>query len=78
VLATVARVHSSEPPVTIKVRDDGPLKVTGPVRIVDAEGRAWDVDAERPVALCRCGRSRTKPFCDRSHRDAGFASRERA
>ncbi len=65
-------------PVEIKVRDNGPYKVTGPVRIVDAEGRAWELDGSRPVALCRCGQSRTKPFCDRSHREAGFESCERA
>jgi CDGSH-type Zn-finger protein len=66
------------PLVEIKVRDDGPYKVTGPVRIVDADGTAWETDGDRPVALCRCGHSRTKPFCDASHRDAGFSSCERA
>ena len=66
------------PPVEIKVRDNGPYKVTGPVRIVDAEGNAFEVDGSRPVALCRCGRSRTKPFCDSSHREGGFESCERA
>lgn len=67
-----------EPIVEIKVRDDGPYKVTGRVRIVDADGNAWVLDGERPVALCRCGRSKTKPFCDGSHRDEGFRSCERA
>lgn len=69
---------SDEPQVEIKVRDNGPYKVTGPVRIVDAEGDVWDVPADRPVALCRCGRSRTKPFCDASHKEAGFESCARA
>ncbi len=68
----------SDPPVEIKVRDNGPYKVTGPVRIVDVDGNAWDVRDGRPIALCRCGASRTKPFCDRSHREAGFDSCERA
>ena len=67
-----------EPLVEIKVRDNEPYKVTGPVRIVDVDGRAWEVEEGRPVALCRCGHSTTKPFCDRSHRDAGFESCERA
>jgi CDGSH iron-sulfur domain-containing protein 3 len=66
-----------EPPVTIKVRDNGPYKVTGPVRIVDPDGNAFDVP-EGPVALCRCGHSQSKPFCDKSHREAGFDSCERA
>ena len=66
-----------EPVVEIKVRDHGPYKVTGPVRLVDAEGKTWDV-GEGPVALCRCGRSATKPFCDRTHREEGWESCERA
>jgi CDGSH-type Zn-finger protein len=64
--------------VVIRVRDNGPYKVTGPVDIVDADGHRFTVDDDRPIALCRCGHSRTKPFCDRSHRDAGFAACERA
>jgi CDGSH-type Zn-finger protein len=66
------------PLVEIKVRDDGPYKVTGPVRIVDAEGGEFVVEAGRAVALCRCGLSATKPFCDRAHREGGFRSCERA
>jgi len=37
-----------EPAVEIRVRDDGPYKVTGPVRVVDAEGNAWVLDGDRP------------------------------
>ena len=58
------------PAVTIKVRRDGPLKVTGPVRLVDHEGRPFPIDGD-DVVLCRCGRSSDKPFCDGSHR-GGF------
>src|SRR5205807_8287574 len=68
----------SEPLVEIKVRDNGPYKVTGPIRLVDVEGRAWELPAGESVALCRCGQSKAKPFCDRSHRETGFASCERA
>jgi CDGSH-type Zn-finger protein len=62
--------------VEIKVRDNGPYKVIGPVTIIDAEGNRFAVP-EGPVALCRCGRSQTKPFCDASHK-AGFDACERA
>jgi CDGSH iron-sulfur domain-containing protein 3 len=48
------------------------------VTIVDADGNEFRVEAGRPVALCRCGRSATKPFCDKSHRETGFSSCERA
>jgi CDGSH iron-sulfur domain-containing protein 3 len=71
-------VSSVADPVEIKVRDNGPYKVTGPVRLIDPEGNEIAYDATRPIALCRCGRSRTKPFCDRSHREAGFDSCVRA
>jgi CDGSH-type Zn-finger protein len=65
-------VARPDEPVTIKVRDDGPLKVTGPVRLVDADGAEFALP-EGPFALCRCGHSQDKPFCDGSHRDHGFA-----
>jgi len=64
--------------VEIRVRDDGPYKVTGPVRLVDPEGRSIPYDASRPLVLCRCGGSRTKPFCDKAHRETGFSSCVRA
>ncbi len=71
--------HAPPPdgPVEIKVRDDGPYKVTGPVRIIDPDGGVFEVEAGVPVALCRCGLSQTKPFCDASHK-SGFESCVRA
>ena len=72
----LAAVNSSD--VEIKVRDDGPYKVTGPARIIDAEGRAFTLPAGETVVLCRCGHSAAKPFCDGSHREAGFRSHVRA
>ena len=68
----------SEPLVEIKVRDNGPYKVTGPVRLVDVEGAAWVLPAGESIVLCRCGRSESKPFCDASHKTSGFDSCERA
>jgi CDGSH-type Zn-finger protein len=65
--------------VEIRVRDDGPYKVTGPVRIVDPDGNELrPPDPDRPVVLCRCGQSRTKPFCDAAHKSSGFSSCVRA
>ena len=69
---------SSPPLVEIKVRDDGPYKVTGPVRLIDAEGGVFDVPEGQPIALCRCGRSHDKPFCDAAHKRDGFSSCPRA
>ena len=45
---------------------DGPLIVRGPFSLVDTDGREIDV-GRRTVALCRCGRSRLRPFCDGTH-----------
>lgn len=60
--------------VRITVRDDGNLKVEGPVTIVDPTGAAFALEPGKPVFLCRCGQSATKPFCDGAHRTAGFQS----
>jgi CDGSH-type Zn-finger protein len=60
--------------VTIKARANGPYKIEGPVRIVDAEGREFVIPEGETIALCRCGHSGTKPFCDKSHRRVGFVA----
>ena len=67
-----------EPLVEIKVRDNGPYKVTGPVRLIDADGGAFEVPEGKAIVLCRCGRSQSKPFCDATHKEVGFSSCERA
>jgi CDGSH-type Zn-finger protein len=58
---------------TITPYRDGPLLVRGPFRIVDQEGREIDA-SKRTVALCRCGRSQLKPFCDGTHKAAGWTA----
>lgn len=50
---------------------DGPLLVRGPFTLVDPEGRTI-ICRRRTVALCRCGKSRTRPFCDGTHKLIGF------
>lgn len=64
--------------VEIKVRHNGPYKVTGPIRLIDADGNEYDVAAGESVVLCRCGGSKTKPFCDKTHSRIGFEAAERA
>jgi CDGSH iron-sulfur domain-containing protein 3 len=64
--------------VEIKVRDNGPYKVTGPVRLIDADGGEFALPEGETIVLCRCGRSQTKPFCDASHKTSGFESCARA
>ncbi len=64
--------------VEIKVRENGPYKVTGPIDLIDADGNAFEVPEGEVVALCRCGGSTTKPFCDGTHSKTGFEAAERA
>ena len=61
----------ADEPVTIEVRDNGPYRVTGPIRIVDQAGNEIAVDGD-VAKLCRCGASSTKPFCDGEHTRIGF------
>jgi CDGSH-type Zn-finger protein len=65
-------------PVQIKVKEDGPLVVSGPVTVVDAEGNEYALPAGTAFTLCRCGASKNKPFCDKSHREIGFVAPSRA
>jgi len=59
--------------VTIRCRLNGPLLVSGNVTIVDHEGNPFPLKSDKPaIALCRCGVSGSKPFCDGSHRECGF------
>ena len=62
--------------VQIKVRESGPYLVKGPMTLVDVDGNAYTT--EETVALCRCGGSQTKPFCDGTHKTSGFTATERA
>jgi CDGSH-type Zn-finger protein len=74
--------------VTLRCREDGPLVVelpeaadgTGPgFRVIDHLGGEFQVPAgKRAVALCRCGHSAQRPFCDGAHRAVGFRSGELA
>jgi CDGSH-type Zn-finger protein len=57
--------------VVITPYRDGPLLVRGPFTLRDQDGNEITVDRET-VALCRCGRSRLRPFCDGSHKLVRF------
>jgi CDGSH-type Zn-finger protein len=64
--------------VIIQVRENGPYKISGPITIVDAEGREFELPEGSAVALCRCGHSENKPFCDASHKRVGFVADDAA
>ncbi len=54
----------------VEPQHDGPLKITGNLEIVSGTGHTVNRISE--TFLCRCGHSRNKPYCDGSHRKAGF------
>ena len=60
-------------PAQITPYRDGPLVVRGPFKLVDQDGREIEVN-RKTVALCRCGKSRMRPFCDGSHKLVRFAA----
>lgn len=62
--------------VTITPYRDGPLIVRGPFRLQDPDGNP--IESRRAtIALCRCGKSRSKPFCDGTHALARFRAPSR-
>jgi CDGSH-type Zn-finger protein len=63
---------------TIRLRRNGPYVIDGDdVRVIDWNGAEYSI-ARRPIALCRCGASTTKPFCDGTHSKVGFQAAEAA
>jgi len=62
----------------ITVRDNGPLLVEAEGLVLrDASGGTFSVQGSN-VALCRCGASATKPFCDGAHGRIGFQAANKA
>jgi len=65
--------------VTIRMRENGPFVVEGPVTVIDSQGNAFTINPDKPaIALCRCGESGNRPFCDGTHKTCGFVSNELA
>ncbi len=69
--SAIKGLHEAAPENNVAIlAKNGPIYLCGDIEIVDAGGNV--VLADTRVALCRCGASRNKPFCDNSHRQAGF------
>jgi CDGSH-type Zn-finger protein len=58
--------------VTMRIKPNGSIRVTGTVDFVDADGNV--LESKTDFSLCRCGHSKEKPYCDGSHREAGFTA----
>jgi len=64
--------------VNIRIRPNGPFVVEGTFSLTDSEGNAFPLNPDKPtIALCRCGASKNRPFCDGAHKGCGFESDER-
>lgn len=65
--------------VVIRMRPNGPLVVEGPFQMTDSSGASFTLNPDKPaIALCRCGASERKPFCDGAHKNCDFVSDEQA
>jgi CDGSH-type Zn-finger protein len=64
--------------ITVRLRENGPLVIdSDEVTVIDWNGVPYEI-ARRPIALCRCGGSAKKPFCDGTHKHNGFCGAEAA
>jgi CDGSH-type Zn-finger protein len=70
-MSRAARDAASARPVTVTACANGPLIVRGDVELVDEHGDPLEAH-RRTMALCRCGASAIRPFCDGSHKAIGF------
>jgi CDGSH-type Zn-finger protein len=61
--------------VEIKASNNGPYVISGNATYIDADGNE-QVTPGKAIALCRCGQSTNKPFCDGTHRKVGFEAAE--
>jgi CDGSH-type Zn-finger protein len=61
--------------IEIKARENGPYLIEGQATYVDADGNEQTTSGTM-IALCRCGQSTTKPFCNGTHRKVGFEAPE--
>jgi CDGSH-type Zn-finger protein len=67
--------------VKITIRPNGPYKVEDPdgvIELTDPAGNRIDLSGKPTIALCRCGASVNKPFCDGTHSKIGFQAAEAA
>ncbi|WP_088104910.1 CDGSH iron-sulfur domain-containing protein [Halalkalibacter urbisdiaboli] len=62
--------------IILKVNDNGSIRVTGDVELVDSEGNLFETKST--FSLCRCGASKKQPFCDGTHKSIDFKSAPRA
>ncbi len=68
-------------PIKMMFTPNGSIAVAGDLselKLMDSTGQPIDVSGETKIWLCRCGASKSKPFCDGSHEEVGFSAAEPA
>jgi len=68
-------------PIKMLFSANGSIVVGGDLselKMVDSTGQPIDISGQTKIWLCRCGASKTKPFCDGSHEAIGFQAAEKA
>ena len=61
-------------PTNIRIMKDGPIVVEGKFRIIGADDR--ELKSTQMTSFCRCGNSRSMPYCDGTHRKVGFSDNQ--
>jgi 3-phenylpropionate/trans-cinnamate dioxygenase ferredoxin subunit len=77
--STFSSIHSGRnemADVSIRPKPNGPYLIDGPVDVYDTAGNKIATDDRPRIALCRCGASSNKPFCDGTHSKIGFQAAE--
>jgi 3-phenylpropionate/trans-cinnamate dioxygenase ferredoxin subunit len=67
--------------MNVLAKKNGPYVVSGDLselNLTDADGNKYDLSGKQAIALCRCGGSVNKPFCDGTHSKIGFQAAEAA
>lgn len=67
--------------INVLAKKNGPYVVSGDlneINLTDADGNKYDLSGKQAIALCRCGASINKPFCDGTHSKIGFQAAEAA
>lgn len=64
--------------VKITLKENGPALVSGPIEMVDHQGNPVDLKGKQTIALCRCGVTEKRPFCDGKHKECGYIANETA
>jgi len=69
----------SDEKVKVTIRNNGPIRIDGTnFELLDADGKAFNLNGRTSVFICRCGASKKQPFCDGGHTECQFQSEVQA